>query len=126
MNRNERRRVIRSCMKRADLDGKSLMEALRDARPSAVYKTKPKDISPDGIGYAISESEITDYSWISAVVDEGFDPNGPLGPTYYRRVTKGTKLHHYATFIGPDGAFRLLTTEPGSPLIQQAFKRLVN
>ena len=112
-------------MTAAARNGKSLMEALRDARPTSGLGSKPKAITDGGLTYEVCESEITDYSWISAVIDEGFDPNGPLGPTYWR-ITKATKSHYYSTFIGPDGEFRLLITELGSPLVQQAWKRIAN
>jgi hypothetical protein len=125
MNIHERRKMIRACMNAAARNGKSLMEALRDARPMSALGCKPKDLTDRGLSYDVWESEITDYSWISAVIDEGFDPNGPLGPTYWR-ITKATKSHYYSTFIGPDGEFGLLITELGSGLIEQALKRVAN
>src|SRR5947207_1347871 len=32
------------------------------------------------------------------IIDEGFDPNGPLGPTYWRVVQRGSTMLYLSTF----------------------------
>ena len=77
MNRHQRRKMIGTCMETAAPNGKSLMEMLRDARPTLGYKTRPTALTPGGgLSYAIAEFEVSDYSWINAVTTKVSTPTG--------------------------------------------------
>jgi hypothetical protein len=65
---------------------------LREARPRKGIKCLV-----DGVRVIKDEPlfDYDDWSWLSEVQNEGFDPNGPMGPTYWRH----TPMTHYSTIL---------------------------
>ena len=73
---------------------------LKESRPTQAFRCVTKT---DETGQA--SGEVTpcepNYDFLAFVEREGFDPNGPNGPTYYR-VAKTDELRYYSVFRRPD------------------------
>ena len=82
---------------------------LREARPSMGLHCVPVGWSPDGYRVDVSPCTVTDYGWLSGVIEEGFDPNGVNGPTYWR-VAVTDRRRYYST-IKRGSTFSLIITE---------------
>jgi hypothetical protein len=77
---------------------------LREARPTEVWECHMSINADCEVTHAMSTGT-TDWAWVSDVNREGFDPNGVLGPTYYRV----TETHYYSVFFKP--------RPPGNPVL---------
>lgn len=59
----------------------SLQQKMREARPKTGFWVT---LLSDGGQAEITPWKIADYRWLDGIIDEGFDPFGNLGPTYWR------------------------------------------
>ena len=73
---------------------------LKESRPTQALQYVTKT---DEAGQAWAEMTPCEpnYDFLNFVEREGFDPNGPNGPTYYR-VAKTDELRYYSVFRRPD------------------------
>jgi hypothetical protein len=69
---------------------------LRELRPTEVLECR-MSVDAEGEEQALIVPATTDWAWLSEVHREGYDPNGVLGPTYYRI----TDTHYYSVFFNP-------------------------
>jgi hypothetical protein len=76
--------------------------ALRYARPVRAVRCVPN--GKDG-NYLVSGCEVPNLESLDGVIDQGFDPTGPCGPTYWRY----TKSHYYSTILTATGIFLTVT-----------------
>lgn len=53
----------------------------------------------------VEECEVPDLASLDGVIDEGFDPDGPCGPTYWRI----TASHYYSTMLTKKGVVLSIT-----------------
>jgi hypothetical protein len=71
---------------------------LRDAQPEKaflVHLNEKKAV----------ECDVPDLRTLEGITDQGFDPQGVLGPTYYRM----TETHYYSTFFTKEGVTLTIT-----------------
>jgi hypothetical protein len=72
-------------------------EILRDARPEMADVLRYVFDEDGEVEELERTEEPTDWSFLKNVKREGFDPEGVLGPTYYRV----TDTHYYSVFFNP-------------------------
>jgi hypothetical protein len=77
---------------------------LRELRPTEVWEVR-QHVDAEGEVQQAMAPVPTDWAWLSDVHHEGFDPDGVLGPTYYRI----TDTHYYSVFLKP--------RPPGNPVL---------
>jgi hypothetical protein len=80
---------------------------LRRARPMKAFLVVRKR----GNEFKIKECEVPNLESLDAVIDQGFDPNGPCGPTYWRM----TESHYYSTMLTEQGVVLAITELTRSP-----------
>jgi hypothetical protein len=98
------------------------------AEETAMRQGRPTDVQyvelavKDGKTYGKIEPASTDWAWLAKVVDDGFDPHGPLGPTYWRI----TESQHYSVFRQPDtGELALLiSARKGDPIFGNCYAEM--
>ena len=68
---------------------------LRYVRPARACLVVQKG----GNEFEVDECEVPDLESLDDVIDQGFDPHGPCGPTYWRI----TASHYYSTMLTEKG-----------------------
>jgi hypothetical protein len=109
----------RKRMTRKSIDGKIIAaiyeETLRDARPRQGFRVR---CSVNYLEYTREDIDVSGNIWTQQFIEEGFDPAGPCGPTYWR-IPADTK-HYYSTILHPKLGvpFLVITSalEAGCPL----------
>jgi|SRR5580704_6986285 hypothetical protein len=84
-----------------ELTPESTATVLRYARPVRACLVVPKG----GSEFEADEYEIPDLESLDGVIDQGFDPHGGCGPTYWRV----TASHYYSTILTEKGILLSIT-----------------
>jgi len=92
-----------------DWEQHPLCKSFREARPNSGLHCVVGGCDVDGSSVHVSPCTVTDYSWLHGVIQEGFDPAGPNGPTYWR-IARTDRCRYYST-VKRGGTFYLIITE---------------
>jgi hypothetical protein len=79
----------------------SMATILRHARPMKAFLMVPKGENK----YEVHDCEAPDLESLDGVIDQGFDPHGGCGPTYWRM----TASHYYSTMLTEKGVMLSIT-----------------
>jgi hypothetical protein len=103
------------------MENEDTEKMLRELRPTEVWECQIR-VNAEGKVQTALIAASTDWAWLSEVYSEGYDPDGPCGPTYYRV----TDTHYYSVFLKPQypGNAMLLMTRLNQEVAEPAMRAL--
>jgi hypothetical protein len=87
-----------------------LETTLREAVPVRAMLITPKGNHE----FTAKDCEVPNLRSLEGVIDQGFDPEGPVGPTYWRR----TSSRYYSTIATAKGVVLSITVLPDSARVK--------